>query len=156
MPRFGGQHRYEGYFHHGNEKAKEIHPEVQERSGTTCARRAQACASVARDLGLWESVLTRWVRQAKVDSGKGQSVELKTAEREELARLRRENQVLRMEREILKNYRARGRLLLEMKPRADSLCSPRRSGRTLIGAVEPVKKHGPGVAADLRVVTPVW
>ena len=58
-------------------------------------------ASVARDHGLWESILTSWVRQAKVDSGHGQSGELKTSEREDLARLRRENQVLRMARKDL-------------------------------------------------------
>ena len=42
------------------------------------------------------------MRQAKADSGKGVAGALTTAEKEELARLRREVKVLRMERDILK------------------------------------------------------
>ena len=57
---------------------------------------------VARDLGLAESVVRDWVRQAKVDAGDGPAGALTTAEKEELAHLRREVKVLRMEREILK------------------------------------------------------
>ena len=29
-----------------------------------------------------------------------------------------------------------------------------RRGRRLFGGIDPVKKHGPGTVADLRVVTP--
>jgi len=46
------------------------------------------------------------VHQAEVDAGRGQHGELTTAEREELARLRREVKTLRMEREILKKAAA--------------------------------------------------
>jgi transposase len=59
-------------------------------------------AQVARDLDLTESSLHNWVRQAKIDSGKGPAGALTTAEKEELSQLRRENRELRMEREILK------------------------------------------------------
>ena len=57
---------------------------------------------VARDLELTESALREWVRQSEVDAGRGKPGELTTAEREELARLRREVKTLRLEREILK------------------------------------------------------
>jgi len=62
-------------------------------------------AQVARDLGLWESVLGRWVERARADRSHGKTG-LTTAEREELARLRKENRELRMEREILKKAAA--------------------------------------------------
>jgi transposase-like protein len=59
-------------------------------------------AQVARDLGLADSLVRTWVRQAEVDEGRGPPGALTTAEKEELSHLRREVKVLRMEREILK------------------------------------------------------
>jgi transposase len=56
---------------------------------------------VARDLDLTETALREWVRRAEADAGQRQDV-LTTEERQELARLRRENRHLRQEREILK------------------------------------------------------
>lgn len=56
--------------------------------------------SVARDLGVSYEGLRRYVRQADIDAGK--TAGLTSDERAELARLRRENRTLRMEREILK------------------------------------------------------
>ena len=47
-----------------------------------------------------------WVRQADVDEGKASGGALTTAEREELAVLRRENKTLRLEREVLKKAAA--------------------------------------------------
>ncbi len=66
----------------------------------------QPVAQAARDLGIWESCLTRWVNQAKVDRGAGPPGALTTEERTELVQLRREVRTLRMEREILKNATA--------------------------------------------------
>ena len=57
---------------------------------------------VAKDLDLTETALRAWVRQAEVDAGQGTPEALTTDERNELARLRRENKQLRTEREILK------------------------------------------------------
>ena len=65
-------------------------------------------ASAARDLGLTESSLRNWVEQARADRTKGKTG-LTTAEREELARLRKEVRELRMERDVLKNLRGRHR-----------------------------------------------
>lgn len=61
----------------------------------------RSVGQVARDLDLAESLIRGWVRQAEADAGRGSTV-LTTAEKEELSRLRKENKVLRMEREILK------------------------------------------------------
>src|SRR6188508_481905 len=59
---------------------------------------------VCRDLDLTETAVRRWMQQAEIDAGKRPG--LTTAEREELARLRREVLVLREEREILKKAAA--------------------------------------------------
>ena len=62
-------------------------------------------ASAARDLGLTESSLRNWVEQARADRTKGKTG-LTTAEREELARLRKDVRELRMERDVLKKAAA--------------------------------------------------
>ena len=61
--------------------------------------------AVARDLDLTETALREWVKRAQADRTNGRTG-LTTAEREELARLRKENRQLRLEREILKNAAA--------------------------------------------------
>ena len=58
---------------------------------------------VARELDLTESAVRAWVRQTAIDGGgHGAAASLTPAEREELARLRREVRTLRQERDILK------------------------------------------------------
>ena len=66
----------------------------------------KAISAVARDLGLTESAVRKWVARSEVDAGRGDGKVLTTAEREELTQLRRENRQLRMEREILKKATA--------------------------------------------------
>ena len=61
---------------------------------------------VARDLDLTESSVRTWVERARADQGKGKPGVLTTAEREELAELRKENRQLRLERDILKKAAA--------------------------------------------------
>jgi len=56
---------------------------------------------IAEDLGISDVTLRNWIKQAERDEGKRPDG-LSTDEREELARLRRENQTLRMERKILR------------------------------------------------------
>ena len=65
----------------------------------------KSVGAVARDLDLTETALREWVKRARADRTKGRTG-LTTAEREELARLRKENRQLRLEREILKNAAA--------------------------------------------------
>ena len=60
--------------------------------------------AVARELDLTPSALGNWVRQARADRSQGKTG-LTTEERTELARLRKENRELRMERDILKKAR---------------------------------------------------
>ena len=60
----------------------------------------KSVGAVARDLDLTASALREWVEQARADRTKGKTG-LTTVEREELARLRKENRQLRMDREIL-------------------------------------------------------
>jgi transposase len=65
----------------------------------------KSVASVARDLDLTETALREWVNRARADRTGGKTG-LTTAEREELARLRKENRILREEREILRKAAA--------------------------------------------------
>ncbi len=62
--------------------------------------------AVSRELGLTETAVRRWVEQAEIDSGGGPAGALTTAEREELAQLRKRVRTLEMEREILKKATA--------------------------------------------------
>ncbi len=61
--------------------------------------------AAARDLDLTETALRDWVKRARADRTHGRTG-LTTAEREELARLRKENRVLQEERDILKKAAA--------------------------------------------------
>lgn len=61
-------------------------------------------ARVARDLGISESCLRRWMEQDVADSGRGDG--LTSADRRELVELRRRNRVLETEIEILKRASA--------------------------------------------------
>ena len=59
----------------------------------------KTAGQVTRELDLTESALRNWVDRARADRTKGRTG-LTTEEREELRRLRKENRVLRTEREI--------------------------------------------------------
>ena len=62
-------------------------------------------AALAKDLGISESCLRNWMAQADADDG-GRADRLTTAEKKELAELRRRNRQLEMENEILKRAAA--------------------------------------------------
>ena len=66
----------------------------------------KSIGAVARDLDLTETAVRRWAAQAEIDSGGGPAGALTTAEREELAALRKRVKTLEMEREILKKATA--------------------------------------------------
>lgn len=59
---------------------------------------------LARDLDLTPSAVSRWIAEAASESGQGAG--LTKEERTELANLRRENRILREERDILKRATA--------------------------------------------------
>ena len=66
----------------------------------------KSIGAVARELDLAETAVRRWVQQVEIDSGRGPAGALTTAEREELAQLRKRVKTLEMEREILKKATA--------------------------------------------------
>ncbi len=68
------------------------------RSGRRSLREA------AESLGVSQQTLRNWQKQAEIDVGRREGVT--SEERDELKRLRRENKVLREEREILKKAAA--------------------------------------------------
>ena len=68
-------------------------------------RAGRSPTSLAKDFAPSAQTIANWVRQADLDEGK-RSDGVTTDEREELARLRRENRVLREERDILKKFAA--------------------------------------------------
>jgi transposase len=63
-------------------------------------------AQVSRELAINESVIGRWVHQARIDRGEGPTGALTSAERSELSALRKEVQRLRSEHSILKKAAA--------------------------------------------------
>jgi len=79
-------------------------PEFKAEVVELCRRGDRSIGQVARDLDLTETAVRAWVRQTDVDAGRRSG--LTTEERAELARLRRENRVLREERDILKRATA--------------------------------------------------
>lgn len=79
-------------------------PEFRRRAVELARLREKPIAQIAKDLGIAESGLRRWMAQADVDEGNKPG--LTTDERAELARLRRENRVQAMEIEILKRASA--------------------------------------------------
>ena len=62
----------------------------------------KSASQVAKELDLTETALREWVKKAGEEVSVPGVGALATEEREELARLRRENKQLRVEREILK------------------------------------------------------
>ncbi len=77
------------------ERAARMVFEMRERTG----QRKGALARVGEQLGINPETLRLWVKQAQIDTGQRDG--LTTEEKAELTRLRRENRVLRMEKEIL-------------------------------------------------------
>ncbi|WHZ28982.1 MAG: hypothetical protein OJF51_003782 [Nitrospira sp.] len=66
----------------------------------------QPVAQVARDLGIADHLLYRWWAEQQRAEGRGQTRQSVRAEQAELAQLRRENAVLKQERDFLKRAAA--------------------------------------------------
>ena len=70
-----------------------------------CLQEGLSCNTVAERLGLPSSSLGRWVRQARIDRGLGGARDqglFTTEERTELNRFRKENRVLRREKDFFR------------------------------------------------------
>jgi transposase len=65
-----------------------------------CRTSGKSITEVAGDLGLTVSGVRRWVAQADIDAGRKPG--MTSEEHAELVQLRKENRVLREERDILK------------------------------------------------------
>ncbi len=78
--------------------------EFRQRAVELARLRQKPVSQVAAELGIAQSALHRWLKQADIDEG--HAAGLTTDERAELVRLRRANRVLEMENEILKRAAA--------------------------------------------------
>ena len=80
-------------------------PEFKAEIVELCQRGDRSIGQVARDFDLTETAVREWLRQAERDSGT-RSDGLTSAERQELAALRRENRQLREDLGVLKRATA--------------------------------------------------
>jgi transposase len=79
-------------------------PEFRQRAVELARERAKPIAQIAKDLGISESCLRRWMDMAEVDAGRKEG--LGSSERAELVELRRRLRVAEMENEILRRAAA--------------------------------------------------
>ena len=79
-------------------------PEFRRRAVELTRQPGASVPRVAKDLGISDSGLRRWLRQDEIDAGRGEG--LTSDERAELVQLRRDKRVLEMEIEILKRASA--------------------------------------------------
>lgn len=83
------------------------HPvEFRQRAVESARTGNKPVAALAKDLGISESCLRNWMAQADADDAGGGSDRLTSAEKKELAELRRRNRQLEMENDILKRAAA--------------------------------------------------
>ena len=76
-------------------------PEFREGAVRIVRETRKSIAQVARDLGINEGTLANWVNK-DIERRQPSNVGVSESERAELARLRRENAELAMERDVLK------------------------------------------------------
>ncbi len=81
-------------------KGKPFAPEFRHEAVRLYRVSGKPFRELAGDLGVAPESLRRWVMQAEIDDGRAQG--LTSEEREELAKLRRENARLKEERELLR------------------------------------------------------
>ena len=80
-------------------------PEFRRRAIELARLKEKPVSQIAADLGISDSCLRSWMRQADLDEGR-RADGLTTAEREELVQLRKDLRVARLENEILKRAAA--------------------------------------------------
>ena len=87
-------------------KRRKFSEEYKAETVRLIQRSGKSIGQMALELGIGETALRRWMDQAEVEAGRGPEGALQRSERAELVELRRENQRLRLEREILKKATA--------------------------------------------------
>ncbi|RFA11696.1 hypothetical protein B7R22_18305 [Subtercola boreus] len=85
----------------GTSKRKTYTPEYRREAARLVIDTGRAVVAVAREIGVGEQLLGRWVHAERARTGGGGEARLDLDERAELGRLRRENQELRMDNEFL-------------------------------------------------------
>jgi transposase len=80
-------------------------PEFRRRAVALARERTKPIAELAKDLRISESCLRNWLAQADVDEN-GSQTQLASAQKKELAQLRRDKRRLELEVEILKRAAA--------------------------------------------------
>ena len=80
-------------------------PEFRQRAIELAREGAKPVARIAKDLGISESCLRNWIAQADADEN-GSTLKPTSAEKKEIAELRRKNRQLEMENDILKRAAA--------------------------------------------------
>ena len=80
------------------------HPEFRAQAVQLVKDSGKSRRQIAADLGISYETLRKWIRQARIDAGEREG--LTSEERDELKRLRRENWLLREERDILRRATA--------------------------------------------------
>ena len=79
-------------------------PEFRQRAVELARLREKPTAQIAADLGISDSCLRGWVRQADIDDGRRDGIS--TSSQAEIVELRRELRVAKLEVEILKRAAA--------------------------------------------------
>jgi len=87
-------------------KRKQYTPEYREQSVRLVIETGSPIAHVAKEIGVSEQLLSKWVAQAKARNAGNQDRALDPDERAELERVRQENSELRLDREFLKKAAA--------------------------------------------------
>jgi transposase len=86
---------------HGKRRIRRKFSEEFKREAVELVRSSgRPIAEVASELGIYDSTLGNWVRQAQVDEGEREG--LSSDERERLRKLEQQNADLRKERDLLK------------------------------------------------------
>lgn len=132
-------------------KKRPVYPPEYRQRLVELVRAGRSAESLAREFEPSAHTIRTWVKQADLDEGRRDDG-LTTAEREELARLRRQVRELKMEREILKKRPWASRHTHEAMKAARLTPWPRSDrGRRLSGALSP-EKNGPGCCVAPRIV----
>ncbi len=81
-------------------------PEYKAEAVRLALASGKAIGEVSGDIGVSTSALRLWIKQRETDEGRGPAGALKSEEREELVRLRRELRQVKLERDFLKKASA--------------------------------------------------
>jgi len=136
-------------------KSHPPYPPEYRRRMVELVRAGRGPEDLAREFEPSAQAIRNWVQQADLDEGRRQDG-LTTDERGELNKLRRENRTLRLEREILKNFRARSHLLLNEKLPHGILLAAREGWPLAYWCLGARKKTWSGGGCGLDSGDAVW